>query len=79
MTGGMYLKGVTQHNHKSFLPNRLCISHQEKDAFLNSDEDEEEEEKEEEVVNEKGLEQSVSPSSQRNPDGSRPGSPDVGT
>ena len=59
MTGGMYLKGVTVHNHHHLLPSRLTLANEDKELFLKEDEDEEEIKlkKEDEKKEEKGPDQ----------------------
>ena len=45
MTGGMYLKGVTEHNHGHLLSNRATLAREDKEAYFKEEEEEEEEEK----------------------------------
>ena len=45
MTGGMYLKGVTEHNHGHLLSNRATLAREDKEAYFKEEEEEQEEEK----------------------------------
>ena len=37
----MYMKGVTEHNHHRFTPNRMTLAREDKEAFFKDDDDDE--------------------------------------
>ena len=42
VSGGMYMKGVTEHNHHRFTPNRMTLAREDKEAFFKDDDDDDE-------------------------------------